>query len=66
MKFYLEFPSKENVNYYIQYRDDVNAPWKTSPTPVRGTGKIVNWLDEGPPNTESPPSEKRFYRVLAE
>ena len=65
-KFYLEFSAVENVIYYIQYRDDVTAAWKTAPTVVHGTGRTVTWLDEGPPNTETPPSEKRFYRVLSE
>jgi hypothetical protein len=42
----------------------VGDPWKTSPVIINGTGNRLNWLDDGAPNTDSPPSAGRFYRVI--
>lgn len=65
-KFYIEFPTRVGVVYYVQYMDAIGDPWKTSPVTINGTGAILNWLDEGPPNTDSLPSATRFYRVIGE
>jgi len=40
------------------------SEWKTSPVSIPGTGQRLHWLDEGAPNTDSPPGATRFYRVL--
>lgn len=64
IRFYLQFPTILGVNYYVQYQDVVDGPWKTSPVIVPGTGNLVNWTDDGAPNTDSPPGAGRFYRVV--
>jgi hypothetical protein len=67
-KFFAEFKSEEGRAYYIQYNSSLTASnnWKTSMPPVRGTGATVQWVDTGPPRTESVPlaTTQRFYRVL--
>ncbi len=65
--FIVEFPSSENVNYYLQYIDDLRGTnWTTSLPPVKGTGTTAQWVDNGPPRTESRPTSQtnRFYRIL--
>ncbi|GDY22067.1 hypothetical protein LBMAG56_34140 [Verrucomicrobiota bacterium] len=63
-KFYIEFPTRRGTDYYVQYMDALGGPWKTSPVIVPGTGNLLKWLDDGPPNTEAPPSATRFYRII--
>jgi Immunoglobulin domain len=68
--FLVEFPTRTNHNYYVQYAG--NAADLTNVTVVRtalpfvaGTGSQVQWLDNGPPKTSSfPTNGSRFYRVL--
>lgn len=64
IRFYIEFPTTVGLNYYIQYKDAISDPWKTSPVVISGTGNRLNWLDDGAPNTDSPPTAGRFYRVV--
>jgi len=64
IRFYIEFPTTVGLTYYVQYKDAVGVPWKTSPVVINGTGNRLNWLDDGAPNTDSPPSAGRFYRVI--
>jgi len=69
--FIIQWPSRSTYQYYIQYAptldDLVNATTNArvvNPS-VRGTGHAVQWIDNGPPKTESPPvNGSRFYRVL--
>jgi hypothetical protein len=67
-KFFAEFKSEEGRAYYIQYNSALTATnnWKTSLPPVRGSGATVQWVDTGPPRTESLPTAttQRFYRVI--
>jgi len=67
-KFFAEFKSQEGRAYYIQYNSSLTATngWITSMPPVRGSGQTVQWVDTGPPRTESVPSAttQRFYRVV--
>jgi len=65
-KNYLKFPTQPGRRYYVQYQDVVGPVWKTSPVVLRGTGFVLNWMDDGPPNTETPPGPVRFYRVVTE
>ncbi|PAW85709.1 MAG: hypothetical protein B9S33_09360 [Pedosphaera sp. Tous-C6FEB] len=65
-KNYLKVPTQAGRLYYVQYQDVAGSVWKTSPVVLRGTGFILNWLDDGPPNTETPPGSVRFYRVVTE
>lgn len=61
----IEFTSIPGQFYEVQYSDDAIA-WKTSPVTIRAAGNRVQWIDRGPPRTDSLPSGKtsRFYRVL--
>ena len=65
-KNYLKFPTQTGQFYYVQYQDVVGAAWKTSPVVIRGTGRIYNWIDDGPPNTETAPGPARFYRIVTD
>jgi hypothetical protein len=66
--FLVEFPTALGKRYYIQYAAtpaDLATNAMTASPFVSGTGSRVQWLDNGPPKTVSPPSEgSRFYRVL--
>jgi hypothetical protein len=63
--FLLEFATLSGPPYYVQYSSDL-VHWKTSFPPLAGTGQHTQWIDSGPPATESlpPTKSKRFYRVL--
>ncbi|MGK0197777.1 MAG: hypothetical protein ACI91J_001045, partial [Yoonia sp.] len=63
---YVLFPTELNRIYFIQYQDVAGPVWQTSPVHVTGTGFITIWLDDGPPNTATPPGAIRFYRVVTE
>ncbi|MBP8258398.1 MAG: hypothetical protein KA118_01885 [Verrucomicrobia bacterium] len=62
----IEFDSAPGRTYFVQYSTDL-AVWKTAFPPVTGTGYRVQWIDNGPPKTESLPSAsmQRYYRVIA-
>ena len=69
--FIIQFPTRTKHNYFVQYAptpDDLannstNARL-ASPT-IIGTGYDVQWIDNGPPKTEAPPTQgSRFYRML--
>jgi hypothetical protein len=68
--FLIEFNSVLNRHYFIQYADTPdalanNATVKTVFPSLIGTGSRMQWIDNGPPKTDSPPtSGSRFYRVL--
>lgn len=63
-KFYVQFPSRAGQIYYVQYVDVLGAAWRTSPVTITGTGFVVQFIDDGPPNTDIAPGRARFYRVL--
>lgn len=60
----VEFNAVPGKQYRIQYSADT-ANWKTCPVAIRAGGTKVQWIDRGPPWTESSPSSapQRFYRV---
>ncbi len=60
----LEFVSVPGRLYQIQYSTDGRI-WKDSLTRVRAAGNRTQWIDRGPPRTESAPSQggNRLYRV---
>lgn len=63
----IQFNSVAGFVYYVQYRNenDVNELWNSVDPPIAGTGYAVQWIDNGPPKTESPPIDgMRFYRVV--
>ena len=63
--FLIEFNSVPGAVYEIQYSDK-GVEWITSPVQIRAAGNRVQWIDRGPPRTNSVPGEKgsRFYRVV--
>lgn len=67
--FLVEFPTVLGKQYYIQYAP-APAGFATGQIvfpPVIGTGSRVQWIDNGPPKTISPPvNGSRFYRVLSD
>ena len=65
--FLIEFTSEPGKRYEIQYSNN-HKEWIVSPVIIRAGGNRVQWIDRGPPRTESPPvGGSRFYRVkLAE
>ncbi len=60
----IEFTSIPGATYEVQYSDNA-TDWKISPVQVRAAGNRVQWIDRGPPRSDTPPSSKtsRFYRV---
>ncbi len=69
--FIIQFPTRTDYRYFVQYaptlNDLVNATTnsRVANPAVGGTGHDVQWIDNGPPKTESPPvAGSRFYRVL--
>jgi fibronectin type 3 domain-containing protein len=60
----IEFNAVPGKPYRIQYSADA-ASWKSCPVSIRAGGTKVQWIDRGPPWTDSPPSSspRRFYRV---
>lgn len=63
----VEFETIAGRQYYIQYADAISpGTWKTAMPPISGTGSRVQWIDNGPPKTESLPADQtsRFYRGL--
>ena len=63
-KFYMQFPTQAGRLYYVQYLDAIGSAWRTSPVTVTGTGFVVQFIDDGPPNTDTAPGRARFYRIL--
>jgi hypothetical protein len=65
--FRIRFKTEFNRSYLIQYSDNV-AEWKTALPAVLGTGGVVEWIDDGPPRTETHPAEhpSRYYRIALE
>ena len=61
----IEFSSRAGSLYEIQYSDKPTE-WKLSPTRIRATANRTQWIDRGPPRTDTHPSDKstRFYRVV--
>lgn len=63
--FLVEFSSLANRSYAIQYSPDL-ANWKTAVPAIAGNGSWVQWIDSGPPKTETLPTagQDRFYRIV--
>jgi len=63
--FRVEFSTLTNRIYYLQYSADL-LEWRTALPALTGNGGYLQWLDLGPPKTESDPRTvaHRFYRIL--
>jgi hypothetical protein len=59
------FATESGHSYFVQHSPDLET-WTTCLPVVVGDGKLAQWVDRGPPDTESPPeaTPRRFYRVL--
>ena len=60
----LEFPSVPGRWYRVRYSADT-IHWRDCPVPLQAAGTRMQWMDSGPPFTNSPPSSvpSRFYIV---
>jgi hypothetical protein len=60
----IEFDSEAGQQYLMQYSDDGNT-WKSSPIMIQAAGNRTQWIDRGPPRTDTKPADAktRFYRV---
>ncbi len=61
----IEFATIAGRTYYIQYSSDMRT-WKTAQPAITGNGSWIQWVDSGPPKTESSPASVpvRLYRVI--
>jgi hypothetical protein len=61
----IEFASTPGATYVIQYSSDMQN-FKTAAPPIVAAGTRVQWIDSGPPKTDSLPGSagQRFYRIL--
>jgi hypothetical protein len=66
--FLIEFPSRSNRVYQIQYNRTGLEDWKTAVPPIIGTGRRIQWIDLGPPKTDVSPASvsNRFYRIFVQ
>ena len=64
--FMIEFSSVPGQVYYIEYCDDLRN-WKTVTPSGTSDANRIQWIDNGPPKTQSFPSNRssRYYRVIA-
>lgn len=65
--FLLDFHTFAGRQYFIQYVDSAtSSAWKTAVPGILGTGNRVQWIDNGPPKTQSLPAGQtnRFYRGM--
>ena len=67
----IEFPTEAGRRYYVQYAPTAEGlagaagERRTAEPAILGTGSRVQWVDYGPPKTDSPPGQSnRFYRVI--
>ena len=64
--FLIEFTAVPGRTYYIQYKALWEDPWKTVQPPIVAPVNRIQWIDSGPPGTESAPGSvpSRFYQVI--
>jgi hypothetical protein len=61
----IEFSAVPGQVYHIQYTEDLHN-WKTVVPSVTNDANRIQWIDNGPPKTDSFPGDKsiRVYRVI--
>ncbi len=61
----IEFPSIPGETYAIEYSSDMET-WQVAVPAVQAAGNRIQWIDDGPPKTQSRPDSvsSRFYRVV--
>jgi hypothetical protein len=65
----VEFSTRLGNEYFIQWSDTAEglSTGKVIFPPLFGTGSRLQWIDNGPPKTDTPPTNhNRFYRVLSD
>lgn len=64
-RFLIEFSATPGRRYEVQYSHDMTT-WKSATPTITAPADRVQWLDDGPPKTESPPASvpMRCYRVV--
>ena len=64
--YLVEFETELCKTYFIQYSPDLKT-WKTAWPSVTGNCAKIQWIDTGPPKTESNPilGPRRFYRIIS-
>ena len=63
----IEFTADAGKRYLVQYRSNAtDSAWQPAHPVVTAGANRVQWFDDGPPKTESPPGPvgNRFYRVI--
>jgi hypothetical protein len=61
----IEFASIPGRTYVVEYSSDMQT-WLTATPPIVAKNTKTQWVDTGPPVTQSPPGSpgQRFYRVV--
>ena len=65
----VEFSTQLARQYFVQYAPTAEglSTGKVAFPAIIGTGSRVQWIDNGPPKTDSPPTNQtRFYRILSD
>lgn len=64
--FMVEFVTVTNRKYHIQFSGDLKN-WTTVQPAISGNGTTIQWIDAGPPETDSLPAlaSQRFYKVIS-
>jgi uncharacterized repeat protein (TIGR01451 family) len=62
----VEFSATPGRVYTIIYKDGIAGAWKVATPTVTATANAVQWIDSGPPKTESDPFSvpSRYYQVI--
>jgi hypothetical protein len=64
--FLIQFRAVPGRGYYIEYAATPVGPWKTAQPTIVAPANVVQWIDSGPPGTESEPGSvpSRCYKVF--
>jgi uncharacterized repeat protein (TIGR01451 family) len=63
----IEFATNPGHTYVVEYSASLESPqWKAAVPPIVANATKTQWIDSGPPKTDSPPGPlgQRFYRVV--
>jgi uncharacterized repeat protein (TIGR01451 family) len=63
-RYLIEFTSIPGRTYTVEYSDDYMVTWNFAVPSIVASTTTTFWYDVGPPETVTPPSNSRFYRVL--
>jgi hypothetical protein len=66
--YLIEFVAVPGRTYHIQYKTLLTDTWKTVQPPIFAPANRIQWIDSGPPGTESAPlapgTGSRIYQVI--